>query len=122
MSVTTRAAKALTITIPEIPPSLNRWSRMHWAPKAQEKARWKEMVWASSRGKPKFMVPVVATVTYFFKDRRRRDFDNFVPKFVLDGLVGTVLADDDQSHVEELRIRFGYDPKHPRTEVTLTPV
>ena len=84
--------------------------------------RWKKMVWVlTARHKP-FAVPVVVTVTYFFKDKRRRDFDNFVPKFVLDGLVGTVLADDDQSHVAELRIRFDQDSKKPRTEVTLTPV
>jgi len=122
LTVTLKAVSAVTITIPEVPPSLNAWSRMHYHPQNPEKARWKQMVWALSAGFKPFAVPVVATVTYFFKDRRRRDFDNFVPKFVLDGLVGTVLADDDQGHVAELRIRFGYDPKRPRTEVTLTPV
>jgi Holliday junction resolvase RusA-like endonuclease len=122
VAIELQAVKAVTITIPEIPPSLNRWAGMHWAPKAQEKARWKQMVWAASVQYKPFAVPVVVTVTYFFKDRRRRDFDNFVPKFILDGLVGTVLTDDDQSHLSELRIRFAHDPKNPRTEVTLMPV
>lgn len=119
--ITVQAVKAVTISIPELHPSLNQWYRMHWAPRGKEKARWKELVWALSRGKPRFKVPVVVTVTYFFPDHRKRDFDNYPPKFVLDGLKGTLLQDDSQEWIAELRTRFAHDPKYPRTEVTLTP-
>ena len=50
----------------------------------------------------------------FFKDKRRRDVDNY-NKLVLDSLQGVVFKDDVQ--IQSLTIRKGYSPENPRIEV-----
>ena len=35
-----------TITIPDVPPSLNKVLRMHWATKRRLSGRWQSLVWA----------------------------------------------------------------------------
>ena len=79
----------MIITIPGIPPSLNQWSRMHWAKAARLKKQWEQDVYfASYNTKPKQSIRYAkVTITFYFKDRRRRDMDNYTPKFLMDGLV-----------------------------------
>lgn len=87
-----------------VPPSLNRWSRAHWSVRKREAASWRTRVWAEwlQLGKPR--VPVAAWVAFDFDLPRGGDADNRV-KLVLDGLVGTFLADDGPECVQELRVR-----------------
>lgn len=111
----------IQLVIDEIHPSLNAWSRWHWTKVRRESERWKWLIRAAaSRVKP-CVRPVVVTVTYFFPTRRRHDFDNYAPKFILDGLKGCLIPDDSSDVIEELRLRFRHDRKHPRTEITLHP-
>jgi Holliday junction resolvase RusA-like endonuclease len=50
-------------------------------------------------------------IRIFFKTRGKRDLDNF-NKLVLDSMAGIVFVDDSQ--IDDLRIRRGYDAKAPR--------
>lgn len=63
---------------------------------------------------------VRVTVTYFFRGMRRRDFDNYTPKFILDGLVAAgVLEDDSQREVASVTTEIERDDDRPRTEIRL---
>ena len=67
-------------------------------------------------GKP-LTVLLAVSVTLFFGTRRRADLDNF-HKLSFDALSGIVW--DDDSQVEELTVRRGYDRERLRVELTLT--
>ena len=113
----------ITITIPDIPPSLNKWSRMHWAKAAEIKKRWEADVYYSAysqRPKEPYRYAKV-TITYYFKDNRHRDIvDNYSPKFLMDGLVkAKILEDDRTEYVGIPELIMGYDKENSRTEITV---
>ncbi|MGV8149679.1 MAG: RusA family crossover junction endodeoxyribonuclease [Alkaliphilus sp.] len=113
----------ILIVIPEIHPSLNEWARKwHYKKIAKEKKRWNEMVrlvsLATRTKKP--LTSVEIDITYFFKDKKRRDRDNYTPKFILDGIVHAgIIKDDDFETIKRQNIHSGFDSKNPRTEVTI---
>lgn len=37
---------SITITIQDVPPSGNKWQRMHWAERGRVKSAWKRTIWA----------------------------------------------------------------------------
>ena len=56
--------------------------------------------------------------TIYYPTNRRRDLDNSIPKFILDGLVeGGMIVDDDSNHIIKLSLQCGVDRKRPRTEL-----
>jgi len=55
-------------------------------------------------------------MTLFFKDKRRRDVDNY-NKLVLDSLEGIVLEDDCQ--IQRLKITKDYSAENPRIELEI---
>lgn len=58
------------------------------------------------------------TITYWFKDNRRRDPDNYCGKLIMDGLTKAgVIVDDDFDHVTLMVRKGGVDKKNPRTEI-----
>jgi crossover junction endodeoxyribonuclease RusA len=113
----------LVVTIPKLHPSINEWRRWDWRRRRYEVEEWKKLV-RLCVGRPRlFAVPVHVTVSYFFPTRGRCDPDNYSPKFVMDGFVGSLLEDDDFDHVQSLAItRGGVDRERPRTEVVFVPV
>ncbi|MCA9180287.1 MAG: RusA family crossover junction endodeoxyribonuclease [Planctomycetales bacterium] len=68
---------------------------------------------SQSRGQP-LTGPLRVQVTPFFGTRRKADIDNF-NKLWADALTGIVWEDDSQ--IEELRLRMAYDKQRPRIEV-----
>lgn len=119
----------LKLTILEIPPSNNKFmgrgSKNYQAFAYQEeKKRWAWLV-RQALGRTYIKLPkknAVVKIKYYFKDRRRRDPDNYSGKFILDGLVHAgVLADDSFNNIE-LILRGGYDRKNPRTEIEIEEV
>lgn len=114
-------SRSLTIVVPGIPPSLNDWMNWHHFARSQGKREWKEKVaWVCRADQVKPMAgPVTVTLTYFFDTHRRRDYDNYSGKFILDGLVPLALPDDSSEVIESLVIRFDHDAKHPRVEVNI---
>lgn len=90
----------------------------------EEKKKWAWLI-RKSLGKTYIKHPkenAVVRIRYYFKDRRRRDPDNYSGKFILDGLVHAgVLADDSFNNIE-LILRGGYDKENPRTEIEIEEV
>jgi len=113
----------MKITIDDIPPSLNSiifMAKKHWGAYYGYKKKWKDKVHACiSDDSVLFKEPVIITITYFFGNKHKHDFDNYSGKFILDGLSGKVIEDDSSKQITELRIRFNYDKDNPRTEVDI---
>lgn len=55
-------------------------------------------------------------IILFFKDKRRRDVDNY-SKLVLDALEGVVYEDDRQ--IQKLTIKKDYSAENPRIEIEI---
>lgn len=114
----------MKFTIPFIPPSDNAFKgrQNHWEYRNLKK-EWLELVMALCRPRPKKPIEkATVTLTYYFKDRRRRDPDNYSGKFILDGLVqGGIIKDDSFSNIN-LVLRGNHDPENPRTEITVQEV
>nr|DAF75746.1 MAG TPA: Endodeoxyribonuclease RusA [Caudoviricetes sp.] len=110
---------SMKITIPEIPPSLNKYAgRLNGWEYRTEKQRWIGLMRAYCK-KQKPMEKAIVTITYYFPTRHRHDPDNYNGKMLMDGLTDRgVISDDSFDHVE-LRLRGAYDPKNPRTEIDI---
>ena len=115
--------EAITITVPEIPPSNNKYigRDARWAYQ-QEKQRWEWLIRSAIKKPPVAIERAVVKITYFFPDRRRRDPDNYSGKMIMDGLVRCdVLVDDSFDHVN-LLLSGGYDKNNPRVEIEITEI
>lgn len=90
----------------------------------QIKARWKSfLVWLIEYYgySNKLISSCEIEYTTYFPTKARRDTDNFVPKFIMDGLVDSgFLVDDDGEHVKSLKLQCKYDKNNPRTEILIT--
>lgn len=89
----------IVIAIPDTPPSLNMFTKLHWAAQAREKDQWQTRIrleclkWKL----PKDVGVVHATAIFRFPSKRRRDIGNFqstLEKFTGDALQPDWLADD----------------------------
>ena len=117
-----KAAPGLVIRIEAIHPSLNLWRSWKKRDYMFAAKSWKYRVLASlPRGAVPFTVPVDVVVEYHFAANTRHDPDNYTPKFVMDGLVGHVLEDDDFDHVRSLLTRRGADSRQPYMLLYVTP-
>lgn len=108
----------MTYIIPMIPPSINRYiGRDNKWEYYTEKQNWKANCFLFCSPKPiKPIEKAEIIITFFFKDKRRHDADNY-QKFLLDGLVSAgIIADDDFEHIS-VTCKGGYDKNNPRTEI-----
>lgn len=64
----------------------------------------------------------IVNITYYFKDRRRRDPDNYSGKMLLDPLVKEGILIDDSFDVVTLVLAGKVDKKNPRTEIEIRSV
>jgi len=107
------------IQLPLIPPSLNVWSRWHWAKRdryLKQLARDLGLL-AKANKLPQFGQAVVQVV-YYFRDGRHRDKDNYGGKFLLDALrYAGILTDDRAALVSLPEPVFRVDRERPRTEI-----
>ena len=113
----------MTITIPFIPPSLNRFAgRKNDREYQALKRDWTSLVFHCAPRTEKPFDKSIVTITYFFKDKRRHDPDNYAGKMIMDGLTAAgIIADDSFDHVE-LRLVGAYDKRNPRTEIKIEEV
>ena len=89
---------------------------------SQEKKRWHWLVKAALNkvGKPKKpFEKALVQITYYFKDRRSRDPDNYSGKMLLDPLVREGVLIDDSFKVVTLVLAADYDKNNPRTEINI---
>lgn len=114
---------AMHITIPAIPPSLNRFAgRQNNREYQRLKREWKDLVYCHCMPRPKKpLEKAVVTLTYYFPTRARRDPDNYSGKLILDGLTAAGVIVDDSFDRIELRLRGDYDKAAPRVEIEVTP-
>ncbi|QDR80215.1 hypothetical protein [Sporomusa termitida] len=110
----------IKLTVPDVPPSINRWTRLHWTRLRQFKKQWELEVWATAvkaKVNNKQLAKAVIRITYFFTDSRRRDKDNYAPKFILDGLVKAGVLQDDNADAIDVDWCFAKGAK--RTEIVI---
>ena len=107
------------LQIPEIPPSLNVWSRWHWAKRKRYLDQLSRNIGqlALATKLPRFERATVQ-VLYYFRDKRLRDKDNYSGKFILDALrYGGVIAEDNSEVLSLPEPGFEVDQGRPRVEV-----
>lgn|SRR5690606_21809401 len=111
----------IEIEVPGVPPSLNMMRNMHYHEWNREKQLWANIIALKAPRRPnKPFEKAVVTLTYHFKDRRRRDPDNYSGKFLLDPLVDLgFLVDDSFDHVELRHRKGGVDKHNPRTIIRI---
>lgn len=107
-------------TVNAIPPSNNKFigRDARWAYQKIKK-EWEGYIWAASRGEYP-IEPIeksVIRITYYFRDHRRRDPDNYSGKMILDALTRTGIIKDDNFGCIKLELSAGCDTKNPRTEI-----
>lgn len=107
--------------IPNIPPSNNKFiGRSNKWEYQKIKKEWANLIWLTCRPKPKQPLSgVTVSLKYYFKDKIRRDPDNFSGKMILDGLVKARILQDDSFDCITLKLDAGYDKNNPRTEITI---
>lgn len=113
--------RKFTYALPEIPPSNNRFiGRTNRWEYQSEKKRWARMISLLCDPKPqKPLEKAEVRITYYFKNRIRRDPDNYSGKFILDGLVRAGIIKDDSFGNIELILCGGYDKDNPGTEIEI---
>lgn len=113
------------IVINEIPPSNNKYmgKTYNYAVYQREKQRWHWLIKSAIKERPKKpLEKAIVHITYYFKDKRSRDPDNYSGKMLLDPLVREgVLIDDSFANVT-LVLAADVDKKHPRTEIEIRSV
>lgn len=104
-----------------IPPSNNQFIGRNVRWKYQDiKKQWADLINIVCRPKPaQPLKKAVVTLTYYFKDKRRRDPDNYSGKMILDGLVRAGILQDDSFSNINLILRGDYDKENPRTEIEI---
>lgn len=108
-------------TIPEIPPSNNKFKgrQNHWEYRTLKK-EWEQKINVFCRPKPNQPIQKSkVTITYYFNSKRRHDPDNYNGVMILDGLVKSGILQDDSFDCIELNLRGDYDKKEPRTEIEI---
>lgn len=86
----------------------------------RKKEHWHWLIKSAIKKKPKQPIEkAIVHITYYFKDKRRRDPDNYSGKMLLDPLVREgILVDDSFSNIT-LVLAAGYDKDEPRTEIDI---
>lgn len=107
--------------IPDIPPSNNKYlGRTNRFEYQADKNDWAYNIYAYCNPKPKEPIKKsLVMITYYFKDRRKHDPDNFSGKFILDGLVSSGIIEDDSFSNIDLKLVGKYDKDNPRTEILI---
>lgn len=110
------------LVIPENMPSLNAWKNWHWAKQGKYKKYLTDSVailYAKAK-KPEPLKKTKIQVVHYFPERRKRDEDNYTPKFLADALKQAGFIEDDNSDMLTwLSPVFAVDRKNYRTEVFL---
>ncbi|MBQ4145068.1 MAG: RusA family crossover junction endodeoxyribonuclease [Clostridia bacterium] len=114
----------MKIVINDIPPSNNQYmgNSHNFNDYRREKERWHWLMLAALRKVKKPAEPIekaTVKITYYFKDRRRRDPDNYSGKMLLDPLVKEGVLKDDNFMVVRLVLSAKYDKTNPRTEIEI---
>ena len=121
-----RRPEGFRLCLPMSMPSLNAWSRWHWAQKRDFLNGLTDAVRLLVLEKCPSCTPLgkcEIQVVHYFRVRRRRDQDNACPKFLLDALRRAGLIQDDNAEACAIMPpRFEVDSRAWRTEVEVRSV
>ena len=109
-------------TINAIPPSLNKFAgRKNMWEYREAKNVWKTIVAYSLHPKPgKPIEKCRMKIAFFFPDKRKRDYDNYL-KMLLDGITAAgIITDDNFGVIQTLELCGKVDKKRPRVEIEIT--
>ena len=97
--------------IPDIPPSNNEFiGRENRWEYQKIKKQWARLIEVYCRPTPeKTLERADVTLIYHFRDKRRRDPDNYSGKMILDGLTAAGIISDDSFLCIELHLMAVYD-------------
>ena len=115
----------IKIIVNDIPPSNNKYmgNSHNFNDYRRMKEKWHWLIKAALQKVEKPKKPLMRAdvyITYYFKDNRRRDADNYSGKMILDPLVKEgVLIDDSFDNVELHPHKGGVDKLNPRTEIEI---
>lgn len=116
----------MKLVIKDIPPSNNKFmgrgtKYVQSIQYQEEKQKWEWLIKAAvGKNKPiAALDKAVISITYYFKDKRRRDPDNYSGKFLLDGLVRAGVIQDDSFSNIDLVLKGTSDKENPRTEIKI---
>ena len=114
----------MKLTVYDIPPSNNKYmgNSHSFNVYRRDKEKWHYLVKAAIGRAKKPRKPLekaIVHITYYFKDKRRRDPDNYSGKLLLDPLVREGILADDNFKVVELRLSGSVDRGNPRTEIEI---
>ena len=113
----------MKITVNDIPPSNNEYmgNSHNFNEYRGQKVRWHWLIKAALQKAEKPKKPLsqaVVKITYYFKNKKRRDLDNYSGKFLLDPLVAEgIIVDDSFCYVKKLELEAFVDKENPRTEI-----
>jgi Holliday junction resolvase RusA-like endonuclease len=108
-------------SIKAIPPSNNKFigKNQRWQYQS-EKKHWARIIQLFCVPRPREpLKKSKVMIVYYFKDKRRRDPDNYSGKFILDGLVRSGIIIDDSFDCIDLYLRGNVDKENPRTEILI---
>jgi Holliday junction resolvase RusA-like endonuclease len=108
-------------SIKAIPPSNNKFigKNQRWQYQS-EKKKWARIIQLFCVPRPREPLKKSrVTIIYYFKDKRRRDPDNYSGKFILDGLVQSGIIVDDSFSCIDLKLIGNVDKENPRTEILI---
>ena len=108
--------------IPFIPPSNNQFIGRNQIRQFQkQKKEWADIIKLYTlKNKPyKPLKQCKLTLFYYFKDKTRRDPDNYSGKFILDGLVRAGIIFDDSFFNINLVLKASTDKGNPRLEILI---
>jgi Holliday junction resolvase RusA-like endonuclease len=116
-----RDADTVVLVVDDIPWGGNARKRRHWADLARHDRLWRDAVWrlaVDTRNRRRLAVldRAAVRITFGFPTARRRDIDNWTAatKGIVDGLVGTLVVDDDTDHMT-LEVVIGHSPTRRTT-------
>lgn len=118
----------LKAVVNDIPPSNNKYmgNSHDFNGYRAQKERWHWLIKGALQKVKKPAVPfekAVVTISYYFRDKRRHDPDNYSGKMILDPLVREGVIKDDSFDNIELRLKKGgVDKVNPRTEIIVEEV
>lgn len=120
--------QTVKITINDIPPTNNKYmgNSHNFNEYRREKERWHWLIRAAinkEAQRPKEpLQKAIVNITYYFKDKIRRDPDNYSGKMILDPLVREGILEDDSFDVVTLVLDGRVDKDNPRTEIEIRSV
>jgi crossover junction endodeoxyribonuclease RusA len=112
----------MKITIRPIPPTINKYiGRSNIWEYQKDKKEIHKAIKMQTIGNNPMIKECTMRITYYFKDKRRRDVTNY-DKMLLDGLVeAKIIEDDNYEVIKEITLCGKYDPIDSRVEIEIIP-